>query len=73
MMGKDEFLKKIKAIMKQENIKIDEPMSKYTTFRIGGTADFLVTPLNSKELQQVIQLCEKESMPYYVIGNGSNL
>ncbi|MEF9916862.1 MAG: UDP-N-acetylmuramate dehydrogenase [Lachnospiraceae bacterium] len=72
-MGKDEFLKKIKAIMKQENIKIDEPMSKYTTFRIGGTADFLVTPLNSKELQQVIQLCEKESMPYYVIGNGSNL
>jgi len=40
---------------------------------IGGEADYLVTPTNIDEIQAVIYLCKSENMPYYIIGNGSNL
>ena len=45
----------------------------HTTFRVGGPADYFVMPESSGEVQQVISLCREEKMPYYVIGNGSNL
>lgn len=45
----------------------------HTTFRVGGPADYFVMPESSGEVQQVINLCREEKMPYYVIGNGSNL
>lgn len=45
----------------------------HTTFRVGGPADYFVMPESSGEVQQVISLCREKKMPYYVIGNGSNL
>jgi UDP-N-acetylmuramate dehydrogenase len=49
-----------------------EPMSKHTTFRTGGPADFLVNPA-AGEVKELIACCKKYNMPYMVIGNGSNL
>ena len=48
-------------------------MSRHTTFRIGGPADYFVTPHTKEEIRQVIQLCKAESLPFAVLGNGSNL
>ncbi len=44
-----------------------------TTFRIGGTADIFVTPQNEERFAAAVRLCRQHAVPYYVIGNGSNL
>ena len=48
-------------------------MRKHTTFRIGGNADYFVVPKTEEEIRNVICLCKEERMPYYILGNGSNL
>jgi len=60
-------------LLPKENVLKDEPMSKHTTFRIGGAADFFVTPRDAAEVWQIIALCNSCQMPYYITGNGSNL
>ncbi len=50
-----------------------EPMKRHTTFRAGGPADYFVEPATEEELRQVIGLLRKEQVPYYILGNGSNL
>lgn len=50
-----------------------EPMKKYTTFKIGGPADIMVKPENKEQLSAVLKVCHKEEIPYYILGNGSNL
>lgn len=56
-----------------ETVFFDEPMKKHTTFKIGGNADIFVVPKNIDEIKKVISLCKEQSIPYYVIGNGSNI
>ncbi len=55
-----------------EYVLRDEPMSRHTTFRVGGPADFLVTP-DMESLPKVIAYCREKGIPCLVIGNGSNL
>ena len=61
------------AVSGEENVLRDEPMSRHTTFRIGGPADYFVTPKDKGEIKKIIKFCRKEQVPFYVIGNGSNL
>lgn len=56
-----------------ERVRIEEPMKKHTTFRTGGPALYFVTPSCEKEIASVVNLCHREKMPYYILGNGSNL
>lgn len=72
-MMNNEWKQKLDKIVGEMNVKILEPMSKHTTFRIGGPADYYVTPKTQQEVVDIIKLCQQEEMPYYVIGNGSNL
>lgn len=51
----------------------DEPMSRHTTFCIGGTADRFVTVETQSQLTELISVLKKEQLPYFVIGRGSNL
>ena len=62
-------------ILSNNNIPylLNEPMSAHTTFKIGGAADILITVGNLSELQTVISACKDCSMPYMILGNGSNL
>lgn len=69
----EELYNRLCTITKQENVMKDEPMKKHTTFRIGGPADYFVTPESKEEIQAIVELCKKEEIPYSVIGNGSNL
>ena len=70
---KENFEKKLLKMIDKEKILFDEPMKKHTTFRIGGPADYFIVPTEIEEIRAVVSLCEEMGMPYYVIGNGSNL
>lgn len=56
-----------------EAVLENEPMSKHTTFRIGGPADVYVMPHTVDELVSVVALCRKENTAYRIVGNGSDL
>lgn len=67
------FRDKIHHIIEENRIRENEPMSRHITFRVGGNADYYVMPDSEEEIQDVIALCKEFQVPYYVIGNGSNL
>lgn len=69
----ENIIKSLGDVIQSERVFIDEPMSKHTSFQIGGSADVLVVPRNEYELQQIIQLCERQAIPVLIIGKGSNL
>ena len=53
--------------------KTDEPMSAHTSFKIGGPADRFVEVKTVSELQAVLNAVSDENVPYFILGNGSNL
>ncbi|AYD39401.1 UDP-N-acetylmuramate dehydrogenase [Clostridium fermenticellae] len=61
------------SILEREDIKIDEPMKNHTSFKVGGPVDVLVTPVSFEQVISVVKLCNLSNIPYYIIGNGSNL
>lgn len=54
-------------------VSVSEPMAKHTTFRVGGPADYFVSPNTLEGVKNALDICKKENLPYYIIGNGSNL
>lgn len=64
---------RLKIIAGDSNVRCDEPMSSHCTFRAGGTAKYYVIPDEYTKVRDVLRLCVEENIPYYVIGNGSNL
>lgn len=61
------------ACLGSDNVYRNEPMRKHTTFRIGGPADFYLCPHSAKEIQKTVAICREEELPYFILGNGSNL
>ena len=55
------------------SVKFDEPMKLHTTFKIGGPADVFVEAQNTDEIIALIEYCKQNSIPYMIIGNGSNM
>lgn len=53
--------------------KTDEPMSAHTSFKIGGPADRFVEVKTVSELQAALNAVSDENVPYFILGNGSNL
>jgi UDP-N-acetylmuramate--L-alanine ligase/UDP-N-acetylenolpyruvoylglucosamine reductase len=65
---------KLKAIVGEEgDVRLYEPLSKHTTLRVGGPAQFWVEPRNENVFAELIRFCRYESLPLFVIGRGSNL
>lgn len=48
-------------------------MSRHTTFRIGGPAEVFLMPESYGQIQKILKLCQKEKIPFFILGNGSNL
>jgi len=67
------FYNQLMQIVNEKQIYVDEPLSKHTTFRVGGAADYFVLPEKTEEVRELVALCRKVHMPYYILGNGSNL
>lgn len=55
------------------DIRINEPLKKYTYTKVGGPADYLVFPRNRMELTRVVKYANNHSIPWIVLGNASNL
>ncbi len=60
-------------ILGTENVLVDEPMYKHTTFKIGGKADFFLTPQTEKQLVDAYVAAKNQGLPVLILGNGSNL
>lgn len=56
-----------------DSVLYDEPMRNHTTFRIGGPAECLVLPSSTEGLTGIVKECQKRQIPFFVMGNGSNL
>ena len=65
-------LSDIRRIFKGD-IRISEPLAKYTSFRIGGPADYFVEPVSKEDLVSVVTYFRQNTFPFIIIGNGSNL
>lgn len=65
--------KEIGTFIPEEDIYIDEPMSKHTTFRIGGNADIFIKVRNIEQIEKTIELTREEGYPLKILGNGSNV
>lgn len=68
----DEFYQQLCKTLSDSQVLCKESMSRHTTFRVGGMADYFIMP-GIEQVVDVIALCKKYQVPYQVIGNGSNL
>jgi UDP-N-acetylmuramate dehydrogenase len=68
-----EFSVKLRELMKEGRLLEKEPMAKHITFRVGGPADWYAYIETVEMLRNVIALCRQYGIPYYIIGNGSNV
>lgn len=55
------------------SVVVDEPLSRHTTLRVGGPAGLLVAADTLRDLKTTLDLCSSHSVPWFVIGKGSNL
>ena len=72
-MISEAIINSLVRLVDEERVLISEPMKNHTTFRIGGEADALVRISNKNELSKVLRYLSQVEIPYYIIGNGSNL
>ena len=63
----------LQSVMGAGRIKLYEPLSKHTTMRIGGPAQFWVEPESEEGFADLVRYCFDENIPLMVIGRGSNL
>ncbi|MEE0955139.1 MAG: UDP-N-acetylmuramate dehydrogenase [Eubacterium sp.] len=70
---KSDIYRELVKIVGSDNVLMDEPMSRHTTFRIGGPADYFVLPRSARELSECLHLLKKAGGEFFVLGNGSNL
>ena len=56
-----------------ERVLREEPMSRHTTFRIGGPAGYFCLPSDGTMLAAAVAACRRAGEPYYILGNGSNV
>ena len=54
-------------------VRFDEPLAPYTSWKIGGAADAWVVAENEEQLAEVMRLCARRKLPWFVLGSGSNL
>lgn len=67
------YARLLMGMLGEANVLLDEPMSKHTTFQIGGPAEVYVIPHTSAEVGYVASMCHEMGVPLRVVGNGSDL
>lgn len=60
-------------ILGRENVLADEPMSRHTTFKVGGNADWFLLPKSKEQLLKTLEAVYGMELPCFTLGNGSNL
>ena len=67
------YIKEIEKIVSKEKIYENELMSNYTSFKIGGPAEYLIKVQTPEELKEILKIIKKQEIPLTIIGNGSNI
>lgn len=65
-----------KSLLSEANVGAvlwNEPLAKYTTWKIGGPADCLVVPENKEQLAELVALLHAHRIPWTQLGRGSNM
>ena len=70
---KENRKQRFSEILNENQILEAEPMSRHTTFRIGGPAELFLVPKSTEEIAGIFKICREEGIPWFVLGNGSNL
>jgi len=68
-----ELIEQLTLFLKPKQIKIDEFLNKYTSFKIGGPARVLVKPAGMDEIARIINVCKSRNVKYYILGRGTNI
>jgi UDP-N-acetylmuramate dehydrogenase len=63
----------IRELEKVAPVRLDEPLGRYTTFGAGGPADAFAVATSARQVAEVVRLCRREGVPFFVLGSGSNL
>ncbi|MBR2698726.1 MAG: FAD-binding protein, partial [Clostridia bacterium] len=63
----------LNSMARSDQILLSEPMSKHTTFRVGGPADVMFLPGSAAQVRGALEAARRLGVPALVIGNGSNL
>ena len=66
-------IKDIQNFIPQENVYINEPMSKYTSFKIGGPAECLIKIKTLEQLKLILKYTNENDIKLTIMGNGSNI
>ena len=73
-MDKEKIMLELEDLgISKENIKINEYMSKHTSFKIGGPADIFIKVTKIEKIKNIIKIATSNKIPFYVLGNGSNI
>ncbi|MCA0971698.1 UDP-N-acetylmuramate dehydrogenase [Halobacillus litoralis] len=73
MKSKEKIYHKLMELVQKENVKVDEMLKDHLYTKLGGKADFFITPTSYEEVQHVVKLAKEDHIPFTLLGNGSNL
>lgn len=62
-----------KTVLPEDHIRMEEPMDRHTTFRVGGPAECFITVDTKEQLVRVLSYLQKTEWDFFLLGNGSNL
>lgn len=68
-----EFIKNITSLCPDLLLRWEEPLSKYTSFRIGGNAELMALPKNEEELSALLKLSKEWDIKPVILGAGTNV
>ena len=69
----DKFVGLFGKFYDENDSKIDEKLSSYVNFKVGGPADILLIPKSKEQVIKSVEVCKENKIPFYLIGNGSNI
>src|SRR5690625_2470829 len=72
-MKAEQLYDDLKVIVSKKNIEKDKPLKEYTYTKLGGEADFFVTPETYEQVRRVVKYAYENRIPFTLLGNGSNL
>lgn len=68
-----QWVEDLAKVVNPQNIKVDEPLNKYTMTKLGGPADVFVMAETEEQAGAVVKYARKNEIPLFLLGNGSNM
>lgn len=73
MLKMTDFIAYFRENFPSLELRLEQPLSKYTSFRIGGNAEVIACPKNEEELRQLLIVSDQMGIPPMILGAGTNV